>query len=88
MYILNMLIRVLLGNNNFINIPYSLCDVCSIFSGFRTYITSPPRVLPLLFDSTNVKPSRFGGAALSAIQVSYKQSIYIFSYSSISNSFK
>ena len=88
MYILNMLIRVLLGNNNFINIPYSLCDVFSIFSGFRTYITSPPRVLPLLLDSTNVKPSRFGGAAPSAIQVSYKQSISIFSYSSISSSFK
>ena len=85
---LNILIRVLLGSNSFINIPYSLYYVLSSFSGFRTYIASPPRVLSLLLDSTNMNPSRFRGVAPSAIQVSCKQSISIFSYSSISSSFK
>ena len=83
-----MLIRVLLGNNNFINIPYSLCDVFSIFSGFLTYIASPPRVLPFLLDSTNVKPSRFGGAAPSAIQVSCRHNISMFSYPNSSINFR
>ena len=65
-----ILIRVLFGNNNLTNIPYSLlCDV-SIYSGFRTYIARPPRVLPERRDSTSMKPSRFGGAAPSAIRVS------------------
>jgi hypothetical protein len=65
-----ILTRVLFGSNILINIPYSLlCDV-SIYSGFRTYIARPPRVLPARRDSTSMKPSRFGGAAPSAIHVS------------------
>ena len=46
--------RVLLGNNNFVNIPYSLCYVASIYSGLRMYIASPPRVLLGLLDSNSV----------------------------------
>jgi hypothetical protein len=69
-YMFIILIRVLFGNNNLTNIPYLLlCDV-SIYSGFRTYIAKPPRVLPARRDSTNRKPSRVGGAAPSAIHVS------------------
>ena len=83
-----MLIRVLLGNNNFVNMPYSLHWVLSIFSGFRMYIASPPRVQPLRLDSINVNPFNVGGAAPSAIHVSYRQNISISSYSRISNNFK
>ena len=69
-YMFMILIRVLLGSNNLTTIPYSLlCDV-SIYSGFRTYIAKPPRVLPARRDSTNMKPSRAGGAAPSAIHIS------------------
>ena len=69
-YMFIVLIRVLLGSNNLTIIPYSLlCDV-SIYSGFRTYIAKPPRVLPARRDSINMKPSRVGGAAPSAIHVS------------------
>jgi uncharacterized membrane protein len=69
-YMFTILIGVLLGTNNLVNIPYSLlCDV-SIYSGFRTYIAKPPRVLPARQDSTSMKPSRVGGAAPSAIHVS------------------
>jgi hypothetical protein len=86
-YIFIILIRVLLGNNNLVSILYSLiCDV-SIYSGFRTYVARPPRVLPARRDSTNRKPSRVGGAAPSAIHVSYKHSTSISSCSSISSSF-
>ena len=35
-YIFKMLIRVLLGNNNFVSILYSLLWEVSIYSGFRT----------------------------------------------------
>jgi hypothetical protein len=83
-----MLILVLLGNNNLVNMPYSLWCVVSIYSGLRIYIANPPRVLPLLLDSINVKPSRFGGAAPSAIHVSCRHSISIFSYSSSSINFR
>jgi hypothetical protein len=68
--------------------PYSLFCVVSIFSGLRIYIATPPRVLPARLDSINVKPSRDGGAAPSAIHVSCRQSTSISSYSNISNSFK
>ena len=69
-YILYILIRVLLGNNNFTSMPYSLLCVVSIYSGLRTYTARPPLVLLALRDSTSRKPSRSGGAAPSAIQVS------------------
>ena len=87
-YTFIMLIRVLLGNNNFVSILYSLLWVVSIYSGFRTYVARPPRVLPALLDSTNRNPSRFGGAAPSAIHVSCKHSTSISSYSNISSSFR
>ena len=83
-----MLIRVLLGNNNLVNMPYSLHFVVSIFSGLRTYIATPPRVLPVRLDSRSVKPSRDGGAAPSAIHVSYRQNTSISSYSKINSTFK
>ena len=34
-YILNILIRVLLGNSNLTRIPYSLVCVVSTYNGFR-----------------------------------------------------
>ena len=68
-YIFIILIRVLLGNNNLVCILYSLLFDVSIYSGFRTYVARPPRVLPARLDSTNRKPSKVGGAAPSAIQV-------------------
>ena len=52
-YILIILMRVLFGNNNFTNIPYSLLCVFSIYNGLRTYIAKPPRVLPVRRDSTS-----------------------------------
>jgi hypothetical protein len=88
MYILNMLMRVLLGNISLVNMPYSFYYVVSIYSGFRIYIANPPRVLPLLLDSISVKPSRFGGAAPSAIHVSCRHNISMFSYSNSSINFK
>jgi hypothetical protein len=88
MYILQILMRVLLGNNNFTSIPYSLLCVVSIYSGLRTYTARPPLVLPARRDSTSRKPSRSGGAAPSAIHVSWRQKTSMSSYSSISSSFK
>ena len=87
-YIFIMLIRVLLGNNNFSSIPYSLLRVVSIYNGLRTYIARPPRVLPVRRDSTSTKPSRVGGAAPSTIHVSWKQKTSMSSYSSSSSSFR
>ena len=87
-YIFIMLIRVLLGNNNFSSIPYSLLRVVSIYNGLRTYIARPPRVLPTRRDSNSVNPSSVGGAAPSAIHVSYKQNTSISSCSSMSRSFR
>jgi hypothetical protein len=69
-YMFTILIRVLFGNIIFINMPYSLLCYVSICNGLRTYIAIPPRVLPVRLDSTNVKPSRVGGDAPSAIHVS------------------
>jgi hypothetical protein len=83
-----MLIRVLFGNNNFINIPYSLLCVVNICNGLRTYIANPPRVLPARRDSTSRNPARFGGAAPSAIHVSCRHSTSISSYSSIRSNFR
>jgi hypothetical protein len=80
--------RVLLGNNNLTSIPYSLLYVVSIYSGLRTYIASPPRVLSARRDSTSRNPSRSGGAAPSAIHVSYIHSTSMSSYSSIRSSFR
>ena len=65
-----MLILVLFGNNNFVNIPYSLLCVFNICRGLRTYVAIPPRVLPTRRDSTSMKPAKCGGAAPSAIHVS------------------
>jgi hypothetical protein len=62
--------RVLLGNNNLVNIPYSLYLVDSIYSGLRMYVANPPRVHPGRLDSTRVNPSIVGGAAPSATHVS------------------
>jgi uncharacterized membrane protein len=69
-YTFTILIRVLFGNNNLTNIPYSLLWDVSIYSGLRTYIAKPPRVHPARLASTNMNPSRVGGAAPSAIHVS------------------
>jgi hypothetical protein len=88
MYIFIMLIRVLLGNNNLSSMPYSLLCVVSIYSGLRTYIARPPRVPSARLDSTSRKPSRVGGAAPSAIHVSWRQNISMSSCSNISSSFK
>jgi hypothetical protein len=65
-----ILIRVLLGSSIFVNMPYSLYYVCSIFSGLRIYVANPPRVHPGRLDSTRVNPSIVGGAAPSATHVS------------------
>jgi hypothetical protein len=48
-----MFIRVLLGNNNFVNMPYSFVCVASILRGFRIYVAIPPRVLSIRLDSIN-----------------------------------
>ena len=87
-YIFIILMRVLFGNNNFVCILYSLLFYVSIYSGFRTYVARPPRVLPARLDSTNMKPSRIGGAAPSAIHVSCKHSTSMSSYSSISSNLR
>lgn len=87
-YILIMFIRVLLGSSNFRKMPYSLLRVFSICIGLRMYIASPPRVLPMRLDSIRVKPSRFGGAAPSAIHVSCRQNMSISSASSMSSNFR
>ena len=82
-----ILIRVLLGSSIFVNMPYSLYYVCSIFSGLRIYVANPPRVHPGRLDSTRVNPSIVGGAVPSATHVSYRHNISKFSCSNISNSF-
>ena len=82
-----MLIRVLLGNNNLTSIPYSLLCVVSNCKGFRMYVVNPPRVLPDRLDSINRNPSKSGGAAPSAIHVSYRHNTSMSSCSSISNNF-
>jgi hypothetical protein len=87
MYILITLIRVLFGNIIYSNMPYSLLYYVSIYNGLRIYIASPPRVLPARRDSTSVKPSRVGGAAPSAIHVSYRHIMSNSSYSSTSSNF-
>ena len=87
-YIFIILIGVLFANNNLVCIPYSLVFDLSIYSGFRTYVGRPPRVLPARLDSTKRKPSRVGGAAPSAIHVSCKHSTSISSYSKISSNFR
>jgi hypothetical protein len=87
-YILIILMRVLFGSSNLVCILYSLILDVSIFSGFRTYVARPPRVLPARLDSTNRKPSRVGGAAPSAIHVSCKHSTSMSSCSKISSIFR
>jgi hypothetical protein len=82
-----MLIRVLLGNNNLTSIPYSLLCIVSNYKGFRMYVAIPPRVLPDRLDSINLNPSKSGGAAPSAIHVSYRHNTSMSSCSSISNNF-
>ena len=86
-YILIILMRVLFGSSNLVCILYSLILDVSIFSGFRTYVARPPRVLPVRWDSTNVNPSSVGGAAPSAIHVSCRQNTSMSSCSSMSRSF-
>ena len=86
-YILNILIRVLLGNSNLTRIPYSLVCVFSTCKGFRMYVAIPPLVPSDRLDSINRNPSKSGGAAPSAIHVSYRHSTSISSCSSISNNF-
>ena len=80
--------RVLLGSSILVNIPYSFCYTFSIFNGLRMYIASPPRMLLCLLDSTNVKPSSFGGAAPSAIHVFWRHNISRSSCSSSNNTFR
>jgi hypothetical protein len=87
-YIFIILIRVLLGSNSLVNMPYSLFCVVSIFSGFRIKVATPPRVLFARLDSITVKPSRVRGAAPSAIHVSCRHTMSKSSYSNISNNFK
>jgi hypothetical protein len=87
-YMFTMLILVLLGNINFVCIPYSFDAEASNFMGFFMYVASPPRVPPSRRDSTNVNPSSVGASAPIAIHVSYTHNMSISSCSSISNSFK
>jgi hypothetical protein len=62
--------------------PYSFPDDVSIYSGFRTYVASPPRVPSGRRFSTNVNPSNIGAAVASDIHVSYRHNMSMFSYSS------
>jgi hypothetical protein len=87
-YTFTMFILVLLGNINFVCIPYSFDVEASNFMGFFMYVASPPRVPPSRCDSTTVNPSSVGASAPTDIHVSYTHNMSISSYSSISNSFK
>ncbi len=70
MFILRLFGRVILVCR-----PYLFPDVDSIFSGFRTNVARPPRVLFGRRYSTSVYPSNSGGAVPSAIHVSYRHRI-------------
>jgi len=77
-----ILILWLFGSIILVCNPYLFPVVVSIFSGFRTYVASPPRVLSYRRCSTTVNPSIIGAAAPSAIHISCKHKTSMFSCSS------
>jgi hypothetical protein len=87
-YIFIILIRILFGNNNLISMPYSLLCVVSIYRGLRTYIANPPLEHSTRLDSISENPSKVGGAAPSAIHVSWRHSTSMSSYSNIRCNFR
>jgi hypothetical protein len=82
MYTLTIFILKLFGSIILVCRPYSLPVVDSIYSGFRTNVARPPRVLFGRRYSTSVNPSTIGGAVPSAIHVSCRQRISTGCYSS------